>query len=155
LRNKIFIESVEKRGFSNENQLNSVKTSSEGETVNWNMDTPHDRQPEINEIYGLLYELGIKADCTGFFYTAYSVYMAALQPERLLLAERWLYPAVASHYQTSREQIERGICAAADGVWNSRRGLLNTIARRTLEQKPGPAGFIAILAAYLSAGMAA
>ena len=42
-------------------------------------------QYDIVDIYDLLYRLGLKATNTAFFYTSYAVYLAAQQPDRLLL----------------------------------------------------------------------
>ena len=53
------------------------------------------QRPDITDIYDLLYRLGARGNYTGFFQTAYAVYLAVQQPERLLLVTKWLYPAVA------------------------------------------------------------
>lgn len=35
----------------------------------------------------------------------------------MVLAERWLYPAVAQHYHTGSLDIKRSICFAVDLIW--------------------------------------
>ena len=46
------------------------------------------------EIYELLYRLGVTANYTGFFYTAYAVQLCAEHPDRLMLVTKWVYPDV-------------------------------------------------------------
>ena len=53
------------------------------------------------KVYDLLYHLGVTANYTGFFHTAYAVSLCAEQPDRLLLVTKWLYPEVAKQYGTN------------------------------------------------------
>ena len=99
------------------------------------------------EIYDLLYRLGLTANYTGFFHTSYAVYLAAQQPERLLLITKWLYPEVARHYHTNWNCVERNIRTAANIVWKSNRPLLEALAQHPLPRKPTAAQFLAILTA--------
>ena len=48
--------------------------------------------PDAAAVYDLLYRLGITANYTGFFHSAYAVCLVLEQPERLLLVTKWLYP---------------------------------------------------------------
>ena len=91
---------------------------------------------DIGEIYGLLGGLG-------------------LRPDRAMLAERWLYPAVAQHYHTGSLDIKRSICFAVDLIWKTDRRTLRAITRCPLERKPHPTEFVALLAACLAGGNAA
>ena len=102
---------------------------------------------EISEVYNILYRLGVTADYTGFFHTSYAIYLAVLHPKWLLLVTKLLYPAVAKHYGTSWQRVERNIRTVIGIAWNSNRPLLAELARRPLPEKPAPARFIAILAA--------
>ena len=52
------------------------------------------------EIYGLLCQLGLTANYTGFFHTAYAVHLASSAPRRLDRAIKYLYADVAEHYST-------------------------------------------------------
>lgn len=101
--------------------------------------------PDITDIYALLYSLGAKGNYTGFFQTAYAVYLSVQQPERLLLVTKWLYPAVAEHYGTTWTCVERNIRTVAGLVWNSHRAQLEDLARTELQGRPSPSGFLAIL----------
>ena len=76
---------------------------------------------ELTQIYDLLYSLGITANYSGFFYTSYAVYLAARQPERLLLVTKWLYPDVAEHYRKSWKNVERDIRTVASLAWKEHR----------------------------------
>lgn len=43
---------------------------------------------ELAEAYGLLYRLGVTANYTGFFYTAYAAALCVEEPKRLLLVTK-------------------------------------------------------------------
>lgn len=97
------------------------------------------------EIYDLLYRLGVTANYTGFFHTAYALYLAVQQPERLLLVTKSLYPAVASRYRTNWKSVERNIRTVGAIIWQQNRPLLEALARRPLPRKPSSASLLAIL----------
>ena len=101
--------------------------------------------PEISEIYDLLYRLGIAGNYTGFFQTAYAVYLATRQPERLLLVTKWLYPEVARHYGTNWTSVERNIRTVTEIAWNGHRSYLEFLAQRPLDSRPSPSCFLSIL----------
>ena len=116
---------------------------------------PPENSTNISEIYDLLYQLGLTAECNCFFHTAYAVYLAIQQPERLLLVSKWLYPAVARHYATTWMRVERSIRTAADVAWSTNAGLLEKLARQSLYQAPKASKFISILALHFSLHLAA
>lgn len=105
--------------------------------------------PDVNAtaIHEILYCLGITANYTGFFQTACAVELAVQQPERLLLVTKWLYPEVASRYQTTWYAVERNIRTTADLAWRYNRLRLEQMARCDLPRRPNTARFLAILAA--------
>ena len=100
---------------------------------------------DISEVYDLLYRLGITAEYTGFFHTSYAIYLAVLHPNRLLLVTKLLYPAVAKHYETSWQRVERNIRTVVSIAWNYNRALLIELAHHPLFEKPTASRFIAIL----------
>lgn len=102
---------------------------------------------DIAGYYNLLYRLGVTADHTDFFYTAYAICLAVSQPQRLLFASKWLYPAVAKQYNTSRKAVARGIHSVILAAWENNPILLSEFAHQPLDQRPSPSQFIAILAA--------
>lgn len=101
--------------------------------------------PDITEVYDLLYRLGITGNYMGFFQTAYAVYLAVRQPERLILVTKWLYPEVAKHYKTTWTSVERNIRTVAGIAWNSNRSYLEHLARKPLNCRPAPSCFLSIL----------
>lgn len=107
-------------------------------------------QEPAAKIQHLLHQLGLAANYTGFFHTAYAVLLAIEDPKRLILVTKWLYPDVARYYHTSWHAVERNIRTSISLVWNTNALLLEKIAGYSLAGKPGPARFIAIMAAYLS-----
>ncbi len=106
----------------------------------------------MTEIYDLLYRLGVTANYTGFFHTAYAVSLCVEQPERLLLVTKWLYPEVAKQYRTNWKAVERNIRAVSCIIWREGRSLLEELAHRRLEQKPRNAQMLAILVSSLDTG---
>ena len=121
----------------------------------WNIRRSPKTIPNISEIYALLYRLGLTATCTGFFHTAYAVYLAVQKPECLLLVTKWLYPEVAKQYSTTWMCVERNIRTAVNIVWNTNLGLLEKIAGQPLPQKPKASKFISILAMHFTMNKAA
>lgn len=104
------------------------------------------------EVYDLLYRLGVTANYTGFFHTAYAVSLCIEQPGRLLLVTKWLYPEVAKQYRTNWMAVERNIRTVNCIIWRENRPLLEELAHRHLEQKPRNAQMLAILASSLNTG---
>ncbi len=88
----------------------------------------------MTNIYDLLYHLGVTANYTGFFHTAYAVSLCAKQPDRLLMVTKWLYPAVAKQYRTNWKAVERNIRTVGGIIWRENRPLLEHLARRPLTQ---------------------
>ena len=108
-----------------------------------------ENNPPIEKIYDLLYQLGIIANCTGFFYTTLSVWLAVREPERLNLVTKWLYLDVAKHYSSSVDAVGKGISRVITEVWDKNPEVLSNWARYALTEKPKPAEFIAILASHI------
>ena len=102
------------------------------------------------EIFSLLYDLGVRADTTAFFHTAYAVRLVAEQPQKLLLVTKWLYPEVARHYHTNWKAVERNIRRLAKTVWEKEPNALAAFASRPLLGRPTTSQFIGILAKQLS-----
>lgn len=102
------------------------------------------------EIYDLLYNLGVTANYTGFFHTAYAVQLCTENPERLLLVTKWVYPDVAKRYGTNWKAVERNIRTVGAVIWTQNRPLLEQLARRPLEEKPYTAQLLSILSAHYS-----
>ncbi len=99
--------------------------------------------------YDLLYHLGVTANYTGFFQTAYALSLCTEQPERLLLVTKWLYPEVAERYETSWKAVERNIRTVSCVIWQESRPQLEGLAHRRLERRPRNAQMLAILTSIL------
>ena len=84
---------------------------------------------------------------TGAPTLTYAVYLAVLHPKRLLLVTKLLYPAVAKHYKTSWQRVERNIRTVIGIAWNCNRPLLAELAGHPLPEKPTASHFLAILSA--------
>ena len=102
------------------------------------------------EVYDLLYQLGVIANYTGFFYTSYAIRLCVERQERLLLVTKWLYPEVAKQYRTNWKAVERNIRTVNSVIWRENRGLLEHLAHRSLGEKPRNAQLLAILVASLA-----
>lgn len=113
-----------------------------------NCEILNNTMPNIADIYGVLRQLGITGNYKGFFQTAYAVYLAVRQPERLLLVTKWLYPEVAKHYETNWTSVERNIRTVAAMAWNQHRGDLEELAQQPLPNRPSASTFLAILTVY-------
>lgn len=107
---------------------------------------------EQREIYRLLYDLGITPNYKGFLHLGYALELCAQQPERLQLVTKKLYPDIAKRYQTSWVAVERNIRTAKELIWQKHRAEFEQIAGIPLQQKPGNAQFLAILAYGVSVG---
>ena len=105
---------------------------------------------DLAKIYSLLYRFGITANYTGFFHVSYAVFLITQQPDRLQLVTKWLYPAVAKHYQATWQSVERNIRTVIIVVWQSHRDLLCEMAGHPIEEKPCPTVFLRILAENLN-----
>lgn len=111
-------------------------------------------EPDSAEIYDLLYRLGLAATTTAFFHLAYTVRLAAYQPQRLL-DSAWLYPETARRYQTNPKVVERNIRYLSVEAWKNAPEQLSKMAGVTLCGAPPPVRFLSILAESLKAGRAA
>ncbi|MCI9120568.1 MAG: sporulation protein [Oscillibacter sp.] len=103
------------------------------------------------DIYDLLYRLGVTANYTGFFHTAYAVSLCMRQPDRLLLVTKWLYPEVAKRYKTNWKAVERNIRTVSGIIWRENRFLLEQLAGKPLAQRPCTSQLLAILSSAIPA----
>ena len=104
---------------------------------------------DLSEAYDLLYRLGLRAGSTHFFHTAYALYLAAKQPERLRIPSRWLYPQVAAQYDIPAKSVEGSIRLASAAAWHENPALLRTLTGRAVPQPQPPERCLAILAVHL------
>lgn len=100
-------------------------------------------------IYDQLYRLGLTANYSGFFHTAYAVRLVIDNPQRLLLVTKWLYPEVAKHYLTTQQAVERNIRTVLNIVWRNNPQKIAELAQHPMYAKPTVSQFISILALSL------
>ncbi len=105
---------------------------------------------EYTEIQKLLLRLGATPNYAGFHYVSYAVQLSLEQEQRLLCVTKFLYPDVARHYHTSWMAVERDMRTLIVVVWKTNPHFLNELAGYTLQKKPSPGQFLAILTGYLS-----
>lgn len=103
------------------------------------------RKEELAKEYILLNRLGLTANYTGFFQTAYAVALCAEEPERLRLVTKWVYPEVARRFKTTQAAVERNVRTAGTVIWKGNRRLLEELAQHPLTTKPCNAQLLAIL----------
>ena len=103
----------------------------------------------MDDARDLLYKLGVTANYTGFFQTAYAISLCMEQQERLTLATKWLYPEVAKRYDTNWKAVERNIRMTVSRIWENNRPLLECVAYRHLTQRPCASSFLAMSTQYL------
>ena len=116
------------------------------------MDRPANGMEPLSPIYNLLYNLGVTANYTGFFHTAYAVYLAAREPERLTLVTKWLYPEVAAYYHTTWQSVERSIRTVVAVAWERNPDLISQMSLSpSLTRKPTPKQFLTLLVQNISA----
>ena len=98
----------------------------------------------------LLYWLGFRPTYKGFAYLACGIQLAAQDSDYLTHLTTALYPAIAQHFQTTADSVERSLRTAIQAFWkNGNRDLFNKIAGYAIKNKPYTGEFIGILSAYL------
>ena len=109
----------------------------------------HEEFPAMEQIYDILFRLGINRNYIGFYYVSYGVWLCVRQPERLLLVTKWLYPDVAAHFGTNWKAVEHALRTVVTTVWRNNPALLETLAGKPLSEKPCSSKFLSILTVWL------
>ncbi len=79
-----------------------------------------------------------------------AIYLAAQEPECLLLVTKRLYPEVARRYNTNWRCVERNIRTVCELAWRGNRAILEEMAWRLLPRRPSATEFLAILVADMN-----
>ena len=104
----------------------------------------------LTVIRKVLWDMNIPPTYLGAHYLAYAELLVLEDQNRLTMVTKWLYPEIASHYQTSWKSVERNIRPVISICWNQDRG--GQMARPLglfLSEKPSPTGLIQLLAHHL------
>lgn len=97
----------------------------------------------------LLFDLGLSANYTGFFYIITAAEIAIKEQQSLTMVTKWLYPQVAKQYKTSWKAVERNIRTCIEIIWSRNPHKLQQLANFSLDTKPTVAQFISILVYYI------
>ena len=100
------------------------------------------------DVYALLRSLGVKADHTQFFYTAYAITLAARQPLRGLFFAFMILRPVAKFYDVPVTAVRDAICYTADEAANAGAFLFANIFSRRAGLSSAP--FVIRLAGYIN-----
>lgn len=104
-----------------------------------------------SKIIEILCRLGVTANYSGFYQTAYAVKLAIDDPERLQSVANCIYPEVAIKYNTSPDNVRKNIAKICSIAWEKNPDLLSEMAMHRLIKKPGTGEFLAIFAVYATA----
>lgn len=93
--------------------------------------------------------LGITRCYKGFKHTAYAIYLALDDEDRLAAVTKEIYMETAAHFGCKWTAVERNIRTAAARAWKVNRPLLCEMAGYPLAWTPTASEFIEILASYI------
>lgn len=105
---------------------------------------------ELTDIYDLLYQLGLRANHSKFFYTSYAVRLACEQPEWINDPNQPLLKAVSKQYHKSQMRVEFFIQNASQEAWEHCPEFLSQLAGQSLEGPPTAREFVTILASHFA-----
>ena len=100
-------------------------------------------------IQDILRQLGITRCYKGFNHTAYAIYLATQDENRLAAVTKEIYMETASHFNCKWTAVERNIRTAAERAWKVNRSLLCELAPYPLLCTPSASEFIEILTSYI------
>ena len=107
---------------------------------------PTANDPVMAQICDLFRQAGVVANCSGFFYTTFSVWLVVQEPQRLELVTKWLYPDVARHYGTNGKAVITGIRRIIADLWEKDPARLARWAGCQMTRRPTPTEFLGIVA---------
>ena len=101
-------------------------------------------------IHDILLHLGITSNYKGYNYVAIALHLCLIDPTRLQLITKLIYPEVARQCSTTWTAVERDIRTVISIAWSNELPYLEFLGRRSLPIKPSNAQFLAILTAGLT-----
>lgn len=104
------------------------------------------REDADTERCRLLRELGLTMHCKGFSYIRYGLQLLVEESSMGLCVTKWLYPAIAHHYQTTAVNVERAIRSAVVAAWQ-RKGYL--LQHQLFRERPTNSELFAVAEEYL------
>lgn len=103
----------------------------------------------IQEIDYQFTRLGVGHNYRGRCYAVYALYLSALDPSRLQLVTKCLYPDVANYYKTNPASVERSIRTFVSAIWDADPNAFCRATGINLRGKPTASCFIALMLDYL------
>ena len=98
----------------------------------------------------LLRSLSVTGKLLGFRHTAYMIEQVAVDPARVHLITKRLYPETAQQFGTTDTAVERAVRTLIDAVWDrTDHEMLEYIAGTPLKRPPTNSEFLDMMAEYL------
>lgn len=98
----------------------------------------------------LLRSLSVTGKLLGFHYTAYMIEQVAVDPARVHLITKRLYPETAQKFGTTDTAVERAVRTLIDAIWDrTDHEMLEHIAGTPLKRPPTNTEFLDMMAEYL------
>lgn len=93
--------------------------------------------------------LGISPYYKGHGYLVASIEVTVLDPSRIELVTKDLYPSIGRRFEVTTASVERCMRTAISICWFYSKGTLDRMAHRHLTKRPTCSEFIAIIADYI------
>ena len=107
-----------------------------------------DQSVELAE--NLLRRLGFSGKLRGFRYLTSAIAQTAIDPDRIFLITKVLYPDIAKQYHSTASKVERTIRHSIRRFWEHEgREALEQVAHIHLTQRPTNSELIDLLANYI------
>ena len=116
-------------------------------TPEWLEEETHDPEKSAED---LLRRLGFSGKLRGFRYLTSAIAQTVVDPDRIFLITKVLYPDVAKQYQTTASKVERTMRHAIRNFWeHGGRETLEQVTGVHLTQRPTNSQFIDLVSAYI------
>ena len=110
---------------------------------------------DTDELTGLFQELGVEPFYEGVCHTCYAVKLIRENPDRRLMPDRWIYPAVARMYETNIFQVIRRIRGIMNHVKANSPELFAEITKRWKKENVSVSVWLTALYLYTYVSTAA
>ena len=113
------------------------------------MTTKEKGQSLADRITEALLLLGISPYFKGHGYLVASIEVTVLDPSRIELVTKDLYPSIGRRFEVTTASVERCMRTAIASYWFYNNGTLDKMAQRHLTKRPTCSEFITIVADYI------
>lgn len=108
-----------------------------------------DDETLLTQIYDALYEIGFKANHSGFFYLSHAVFLCVRESDRWT-SEMELWSAVAQHYHTTPQTVKTQLHAALTTAWRIHKVQMKNKIGDRLDRQPSDTKILAYLYRYIT-----